>query len=709
MANQFSWIPIYQELANELSKWHDRQEELIAFLENLRANGYLITPFMDRDEDGARFPLKEIDPFTFFGVFNRGIKNEHRIAILSQIKKEFNLQSPLPEDFDGIPIVNNQSSWFFAFQSKRKSGDVAKLWRVFQLALGASPLNHPEFIKAFDDGLSVRRVNINLTMGLFWIRPHEFLNLDQNNRAYLKIKLPPEGLTGKFYIETIQSTRKNGREFPEISYAAWMGSGEEPAKKVADAKVQDYATKDETNYWLVGAYWDSMDPADQTDRFLEEGIWENGYTDRFIEEVKSIKVGDKIAIKAAGTQKRNLPFNANNKTVSRMTIKAVGTVVANREDGRTVEVEWDQNFKEKAWYFYTARNTLWHLRVDGEYKHLDLSEKLRDFVWYGKKQDYNWWIKRWGIFEDGEESLEMDSEDTMNPPYGIEDLIASGIFLTEQELTEILERLQSKKAMILQGPPGVGKTFIARKLAYALMKEVDNNRLEMIQFHQSYSYDDFVRGFRPAAGKAGSFVLQNGVFYNFCQKAISDPDNEYVFIIDEINRGNLSQIFGELLMLIEHDKRSLEFAVPLVYRTDDEPRFYIPPNLYLIGLMNVADRSLAMVDYALRRRFVFTTLKPQFESSLYTQWLTDRGMKSDLVALIVERMTILNKDITEDPLLGENYQVGHSFFCPKGANFTGLDRSWYNGIIRTEIAPLLKEYWFDNQAKAEDAERRLLA
>lgn len=709
MANQFSWIPIYQELANELSRWQDRQEELIGFLEGLRANGYLITPFMDRDEDGARFPLKEIDPFTFFGVFNRGIKSEHRIAILSQIKKEFNLQSPLPEDFDGIPILNNQSSWFFAFQSKRKAGDVAKLWRVFQLALGDSPLNHPEFIKAFDDGLSVRRVNINLTMGLFWIHPHEFLNLDQNNRAYLKIKLPPEGLTGKFYVETIQSVRKNGREFPEISFAAWMGSEEAPAKKVTDAKVQDYSTQDEINYWLVGAYWDSMDPADQTDRFLEEGIWENGYTDRFIEEVKSIKVGDKIAIKAAGTQRRNLPFNVNNKTVSRMTIKAIGTVVTNRDDGRTVEVEWDQNFKEKAWYFYTARNTLWHLRVDKEYKHLDLSEKLRDFVWYGKKQDYNWWIKRWGILEEDRDSMETDYEDTRNPPYGIEDVIASGVFLTEQELTEILERLQSKKAMILQGPPGVGKTFIARKLAYALMKEVDNNRLEMIQFHQSYSYDDFVRGFRPAAGKAGSFVLQNGVFYDFCQKAISDPDNEYVFIIDEINRGNLSQIFGELLMLIEHDKRSLEFSVPLVYRTDGEPRFYIPPNLYLIGLMNVADRSLAMVDYALRRRFVFTSLKPQFESSLYRQWLTDRGMKPDLIILIIERMTILNKEISEDPLLGENYQVGHSFFCPKGDNFTGLDRSWYNGVIRTEIAPLLKEYWFDNQAKADDAERRLLA
>jgi 5-methylcytosine-specific restriction protein B len=263
--------------------------------------------------------------------------------------------------------------------------------------------------------------------------------------------------------------------------------------------------------------------------------------------------------------------------------------------------------------------------------------------------------------------------------------------------------------MILQGPPGVGKTFIGRKLAYALMKEVDNDRVEMVQFHQSYSYDDFVRGYRPIAGKAASFVLQNGVFFEFCQKAIRNPDREYVFIIDEINRGNLSQIFGELLMLIEPDKRGPEYALPLAYRTEDEPNFFVPPNLYLIGLMNVADRSLAMVDYAMRRRFVFITLKPQYESPLFSQWLLERGMNEELVQLVVERMARLNREIREDPLLGENYELGHSFFLPKGDNFSGLDRNWYVRVVRTEVVPLLKEYWFDNPKRAEDAEKRLLA
>ncbi len=705
MAESFSWIPIYQELADKLADWHARQGELIAFLESLRTEGYVVTPLNDKDNDGARFLLKEIDPFTFFGVFNRGIRQDQRIAILAQMKHFFELKNDFPEDFDGLPILNNLKSWFFPNQTARNANDISKLWQVFQLGLGKDPLESDQFQEAFDAALSVKQTNVNLTMGLFWIRPNTFLSLDQNNRAYLDIKLPAGGLNAKFYVQTVKKLQNTGRSFPEISLQAW-GIGSEQAKAIADAK-EPYRTED-VNYWLVGAYWNDRDPADQTERFLEEGIWKNGYINRFIADVKSMQVGDKIAIKAASTQRKGLPFDNKNQTISRMTIKAIGTIVANHKDGRTVEVEWDQSFKEKDWYFYTNRSTLWHLRLDKEYKYPELSLKLRDFVWYGKNQDYDWFLSNW------EYSGVSDKQDTTTAvpttkPYDIDDMLAEGIFLSKEDLDLILKRLDSKKAMILQGPPGVGKTFIARKLAYALLKEIDHNRLEMVQFHQSYSYDDFVRGYRPVAGKAGSFGLQNGVFYEFCQKAINDPDREYVFIIDEINRGNLSQIFGEILMLIEHDKRSPEFAMPLIYRNEDEPRFYIPPNLYLIGLMNVADRSLAMVDYALRRRFVFVTLNPQYENDLYRQWLLDRSMQPELVDLIIERMSALNEQIKADPLLGENYQIGHSFFCPKGENFAGLNTDWYQGIVRTEITPLLKEYWFDNQTKAEDAERRLLA
>jgi 5-methylcytosine-specific restriction protein B len=591
---QFTWIPIYEELAEKLAGWENRQQELISFLEGLRSQGYVITPLHDKDGGGAGFLLREIDPFTFFAVFNRRIRYDQRLAVLAQMKQYFALQSELPEDFNGVPVLNNMKSWFFPDQRSRDPGDIRRLWRVFQLALEENPFEKKEFWRAFDEALKVKQTNVNLTVGLFWIRPHTFLNLDQNNRAYLGIRLPEGGLTAQFYAETVLSFLDSGQSFPEISLAAW-GLENERARRIAESREVAYRAWGGINYWLVGAYRDDRDPANQTRRFLEEGLWENGHDQRYINEVMSMRVNDKIAIKAASTQRLGLPFDAQDRTVSRLTVKAIGTIVANRDDGRTVEVEWEPDFQEKSWYFHTNRNTVWRLRTDNDYRFQEYSIRLRDFVWYGKEQDYEWFMKRWQTGKTDE--IVGDDPDGIRQPYSIEDLIASGVFLTEAELKQMLERLHSKKAMILQGPPGVGKTFIARKLAYALMGAVDNERLEMVQFHQSYSYDDFVRGYRPVAGgKTAGFGLQNGVFYDFCQKAIDDPDREYVFIIDEINRGNLSQIFGELLMLIEADKRGPDFAVPLIYRNENEPAFFVPPNLYLIGLMNLADRSLAMVD-----------------------------------------------------------------------------------------------------------------
>lgn len=539
VTNQFTWIPIYQELAKELANWQSRQGELIAFLETLRRDGFVITPLNDKNKAGIRYPLKEIDPFTFFGVFNRRIQYEQRIQILARIKQYFKLKSDLPEDLNGLPLLDNRKSWFFAVKAKRDTNDIPTLWKVFQLALKSSPLKSKEFIKAFDHAAAVNGANVNLTMGLFWIAPNTFLNLDETNRTHLGIKLPAEGLSAKFYADTIKRFGTQKKTFPEISLEAW------------------------------------------------------GYQ------------------------------NARSKMVA--------------EPKRA----------------YRTR--------------------------------------------------------TVKQPYSIEKLISDGVFLAEEHVIEILERLQVRKALILQGAPGVGKTFLARKLAYALMEEIDHERCEMVQFHQSYSYDDFVRGYRPMPGQPGAFGLQNGIFYEFCKRATSDPNREYVFIIDEINRGNLSQIFGELLMLIEHDKRGEEHSVPLVYQTKNEARFYIPSNVYLIGLMNLADRSLALVDYALRRRFAFFTLQPQFESEIFRDWLVEHEMKPRLVERITQRMSALNQIIKADPLLGENYQIGHSYFCPKGESFTKLDEAWYQRIVRTEIVPLLKEYWFDNPKKAEDAERELLA
>lgn len=528
------------------------------------------------------------------------------------MKKFLAVEAAIPADFDGIPILNNQSSWFIAYQHKRQPSDVARLWRVFRLALGPDPLNDPEFLKAFDEALEVRQTNLNLTMGLFWIRPETFLNLDQTNRTYLGIKLPPAGLSSKFYRDQVLAVRDKGQPLVQVSLSAWKHQGDEVKP--------DPVLPAENNYWLAGAYWDSTDPPDQTDRFLAEGIWQNGYEDRYLDDVKAMQVGDRIAIKSSSTQKNNLPFDGRGKTVSRMSIKAIGTVVANRGDGRTVEVEWDPSFKPKDWYFYTDRRTVWRLRRDD-----DLAKKLIDFVFGSDKQDYEWFCEKWwGPGEAGGKEQEQHLPKNAQP-YSVEDIIASGVFLTEPEIHQVLDRLRSKKNLILEGAPGVGKTFLARKLAYALMEEKDDTRIQFVQFHQTYSYEDFIRGYRPLPDSGGTFGLQDGVFFDFCQFARKDPERPFVFIIDEINRGNLSQIFGELLMLLEADKRGPEYGMPLVYKKEGEPRFFVPENLYVIGLMNLADRSLALVDYALRRRFSFMTLRAQFASPLFRGWLSVQG------------------------------------------------------------------------------------
>ena len=686
-ALRFSWIPFYEELADKLIAYRDRQLELIAFLEELRAREFTITPLEDMDETGRRFPLAEIDPFTFFGTFNRGIGDDKRIGILREMKKLFGVDASVPSDFAGVPVLNNMKSWFFAYRAQRQPDDVKRLWEVFQLALGPDPLNDPAFANAFDDALEVRHTNINLTMGLFWARPRRLVSLDSTMRAHLSIKLPKEGLSFAYYRDTLAGLRAmTAAPFHDLSFEAWTRAQSPPAPPP------------DADFWLVGAYWDGAEPADQTDRFLAEGIWENGYEDRYLDVVRQMKAGDRIAIKAATTQRTGLPFENHGQTVSRMMVKARGTIVRNRGDGRVVEVEWEPRRETRDWYFYTARPTVWRLRKD-----VDPGQRLIRFVFFDEPQDYQFFIdKGWGKTPPVD-----DDEVDVAPPYSPADLIAEGGFLHEDEVLLAVARLKAKGALILQGAPGVGKTFLARKLSYVLMEARDDRRVTTVQFHPSYSYEDFVRGYRPT-GEAGRFELKDGPFMLACERARRDPDRRHVLIVDEINRGHLSQVFGELFMLLEADKRGREHGVTPLYRRADDETFYVPKNLFVIGTMNLADRSLALVDFALRRRFAFVTLEPRFGDPAFRRWLRERKMPETVCQLIVQRMGALNARIVADPQLGPAFRIGHSFFCPTGDDFSGLDESWFRQVVQTEIVPLLEEYWYDAADKARAAADELL-
>ena len=286
-------------------------------------------------------------------------------------------------------------------------------------------------------------------------------------------------------------------------------------------------------------------------------------------------------------------------------------------------------------------------------------------------------------------------------PYDWEQ-IEQDVFADREHLEIILDALSSKKNIVLQGSPGVGKSFLAKRLAFLMMEEQDKSRVEMVQFHQSYSYEDFVQGFRPT--ESGHFKLENGIFYRFCQRALTDPYNDYFFIIDEINRGNLSKIFGELMLLIENDKRSDNYAVSLTYSGGKENKFYIPSNVHIIGTMNTADRSIALVDYALRRRFAFIEIEPTFNRA-FSQHLEKSGIPLRFIEGLVIRLSALNETIESDSGLGKGFVIGHSYFCCSSPIDNPND--WLRRIIDLELEPLLREYWFDNESKWKDEVRKL--
>ena len=352
-------------------------------------------------------------------------------------------------------------------------------------------------------------------------------------------------------------------------------------------------------------------------------------------------------------------------------------------------VTGDYIFDDSRQEYKNIRTVKWLQISEWEHPGKSVAKRLTDITPY---TDY---IEKLITIFTPDELDDVDTQPEVDyPEYSSADFL-SDVYMSEQDYETLVNVLKMKKNIILQGAPGVGKTFTAKRLAYSIIGSKNPDRVQMIQFHQSYSYEDFIEGYRPTEN---GFTIKKGSFYKFCKLAEDDDENDYFFIIDEINRGNLSKIFGELFMLIEKDKRGIELQ--LLYSDEN---FSVPPNVYIIGMMNTADRSLAMLDYALRRRFSFFTMKPGFNTPGFQVY--QDSLKSDAFNKLIACMKQLNSKIVEDISLGEGFCIGHSYFCgltPESANTQTL-----SSIVEYELIPLLKEYWFDEPAKIIDWSDRL--
>ena len=453
--------------------------------------------------------------------------------------------------------------------------------------------------------------------------------------------------------------------------------------------------------WFVGAF---MNGEDQLENFIENGYWMHGNENKFLEKVSSMKEGDFIAIKAAYTQKNDLPFENSEKFASLMAIKAVGIIKENPEDGKKVYVNWTKVDPIRKWYLYTFQETVWEVKR-GKW----MNDELIDFTFNNKEQD----IKRFlndPYWKDIYSSQDNYPDDQELKPYKLENIIDDGAFIEIEKLEKIMRRFKEKKNLILQGPPGTGKTWLAKRIGKALIgKDVNNPQIRSVQFHPNLSYEDFVRGWRPGSNEKLS--LEEGIFMEMVNEAINNPNEKYVLVIEEINRGNPAQIFGELLTLIESSKRNKTEAIQLCYPNSDGKNLpvFVPDNLYILGTMNLADRSLALVDMAFRRRFAFFNLEPNLNSAWKSYVINEKKMDKSLAEKIQFSIGNLNNEISNDPRLGKEFQIGHSFFTPTDSIQNNDSQSWFKEVVESEIKPLLEEYWFDSPDEVEKSIKKLLS
>ncbi|ETA80438.1 ATPase AAA [Youngiibacter fragilis 232.1] len=827
--NQYDWVKFYEAFSHLLLAYKSNRQELIEKVKRMYSDTSISLPTLEKDNQ-----IVDIDPFTVFGLFNKSsMKETNRVKIISALAEIFEVQAAVPTSFDSIPVLNNQNATFYSFVGERAERDIDELWELFESALKYADNPSAEarevLSKYFDLAINKKgNGNSKITMGLYWIAPNSFLNLDQRNTWYIyeSGKIPSTVVSSlpaieakilsKKYFDIIEklrsylsSSESRLKDFKELSFEAWQYSEVvNQEKKSEKTKVSNAAFLK----WfkpLIQALRDldgSASPQDtrkkiiENEKLTEEEISETrgksnvnrfenevafarnylvygGYIDNstygkwtLTDDGRKVDMTESLASeifkkgvkttrddKGAGLADEDVdtvhywiysPGNGAYKwdDFYRQSVIGLGwheigdlTQYANKDDMKVALKEkrdpshsyknathatWqfvhemkpgDIVFVKKGMYQLIGRGVVksdyfFDTSIDSDYPNLRRMDWTDNCLEQPKEHpgqsvmkaltditSYTDYVEKLCALFEKDEDTDDDKISEVSYPLYDSDKFLEEVYMDKDSYTTLVGLIRTKKNVILQGAPGVGKTYAAKRLAYSMMGAKDQERLMMIQFHQSYSYEDFIEGFRPSSSGQG-FEIKKGSFYNFCKKAADDLEHEYFFIIDEINRGNLSKIFGELFMLIENDKRGN--ALQLLY---SDEKFSVPKNVYIIGMMNTADRSLAMLDYALRRRFAFYEMRPGFESDRFRAYrMRLSSVKFDNLINCVEN---LNGVIAADESLGESFCIGHSYFC----ELNEITHSVLTNIVEYELIPLLKEYWFDEPLKIKDWANNLMS
>ncbi len=755
MDSKFTWVPLYEELAQALLRYKEDRTELVEWIyEDLgkvtRADGQSLVAYL-KQKDGSR--IIDIDPFSVFAIFNRSTSWENRTKLLTHFKKKFRLTSTIPSDFNGIPIVDARRSFFFSWKSDN-SKVIHDLWQLFEKVISDHDIS-----EAFDQVLENGMPKYSLTMCLFWICPEKYLALDSRNRSYLESFGFPNEFPKFNYDEysnllaKVQKKINNGdipcSSFLELSLFAWKTATTTP------------------NVWLVGY---TFSDSSQFDRFVENSIWEGHFNDNSTNDQKlltlatTIKKGDILILKSTSTKgaKHDQPF---------LRVKAVAVVLS------------DVNSSKNDGYTSCVCNVQYYGIKDSDFDNPVLAS----------------YRKTIHLADDKAKPLVDYANSLINPTH-----------MPQLKYKEYIDLLTEAHNLVFTGAPGTGKTHMAQAIA-----EEMGAVTKFVQFHPSYDYTDFVEGLRPIEKGDGQlgFERKDGVFKEFCREAIKNlidseksiesltkemswqekldrfvedsieegtkfktvngsefiiseiknhsivihneqnekttqlavnadeilelltnevplnivrdirnyfsrkfgtqPDSyafviakairamrqkmpvveankidrkPFVFIIDEINRGEASKIFGELFYAIDPGYRGKkDYLVQTQYQnlvpeTDIFAKgFYVPENVYILATMNDIDRSVESMDFAMRRRFTWKEVTP-----------TDTEAMLDALPCAKEAkatMNRLNNAIEETDGLGAAYMIGPSYFLKLGENGCDFLKLW-----KMNIEPLLKEY-----------------